>query len=403
MSHSDTSSGYTPSARLSTSSGYSSPRFGYPSSIFSKYTASTQGTTSSVSTRSSGRGGSGNIRKTSSDNDNADGEESHSPNHGREPNVNPGRAQTPGRQGIGNIVRASRIYSAFKLPGHLPRTSSLVSKQAIWRAEYEKRVIEQSDEAAKMKARSSGRGGLGNISSRHRSGKPSKKRPRRPRPQLRSRIRAESFKGSSTDLEEIVEEDRQEVPHKEQPPASSSAPPLHTTTKNGERRRAGHGKKRVRSLARVLDKLTLQRDNEDAAATTAEGAEFKGMTVTKKQPWPLMNRAGVALRRRRVAVDSPETLPVISITVPQCSASSADTSDRASQSPVEDPLHLFRLSPLHRSDQWSYQAASTRSLQSSPVPPSVNSDVELVPVSCPSLGPYAPLYVVSMMWLELAG
>ncbi|KAI0635037.1 hypothetical protein C8Q77DRAFT_671096 [Trametes polyzona] len=120
---------------------------------------------------SSGRGGIGNIHRPSVDtrSPSRPGAEPMSPVRGREATVDPERAQTTGRGGMGNIRSGSRARSVSKVPENLTQTASLVSDQAANVAEYEKYVIQQSEEAARARARSSGRGGLGNIKSESKS------------------------------------------------------------------------------------------------------------------------------------------------------------------------------------------------------------------------------------------
>ncbi|CDO77528.1 hypothetical protein BN946_scf184912.g27 [Trametes cinnabarina] len=124
--------------------------------------------------QSSGRGGIGNMHRPS---DTASptrpGDEPLSPVRGREATVDPERAKSTGRGGMGNIRSGSRARSASQIPipENHPQTASLVSDQAANIAEYEKYVVQQSEEAAKARApqRSSGRGGLGNIRSKSKS------------------------------------------------------------------------------------------------------------------------------------------------------------------------------------------------------------------------------------------
>ncbi|KAI8986828.1 hypothetical protein BD414DRAFT_44366 [Trametes punicea] len=119
---------------------------------------------------SSGRGGIGNIhRPADAASPIRTGDEPLSPVRGREATVDPERVKSTGRGGMGNIRSGSRTRSASRVAENYPQTASLVSDQAANMAEYEKYVVQQSEEAAKSRARSSGRGGLGNIKSTEKS------------------------------------------------------------------------------------------------------------------------------------------------------------------------------------------------------------------------------------------
>ncbi|EMD31986.1 hypothetical protein CERSUDRAFT_88593 [Gelatoporia subvermispora B] len=114
---------------------------------------------------SSGRGGIGNIRQTSQDPTRADPDNA-SPARGREPTVNPERVLYTGRGGAGNIRSASNVRSPSRATNDT--TASTASTLAT-AADYERGVIQNSEEAAKQGVHSSGRGGLGNIRSPSRS------------------------------------------------------------------------------------------------------------------------------------------------------------------------------------------------------------------------------------------
>ncbi|PIL27393.1 hypothetical protein GSI_10541 [Ganoderma sinense ZZ0214-1] len=117
---------------------------------------------------SSGRGGIGNIRRPSveaASPPRGSGGEPLSPVRGREARVDPERAQSTGRGGMGNIRSGSRARNISLIPENHPQTASLVSDHAASVAEYERAVLERSEEAANARARSSGRGGIGNIKS----------------------------------------------------------------------------------------------------------------------------------------------------------------------------------------------------------------------------------------------
>ncbi|EGO03164.1 hypothetical protein SERLA73DRAFT_69068 [Serpula lacrymans var. lacrymans S7.3] len=119
--------------------------------------------------QSSGRGGIGNIRRSSISTDTrpTDGPDDFSPTRGREPAVNADRVFSVGRGGAGNIRSPSRDIG----PDH-PQTASILSDHAAANADYERQVRKLHAEANPV--HSSGRGGLGNISaSRSRSKGPS--------------------------------------------------------------------------------------------------------------------------------------------------------------------------------------------------------------------------------------
>ncbi|KII83971.1 hypothetical protein PLICRDRAFT_433652 [Plicaturopsis crispa FD-325 SS-3] len=123
--------------------------------------------------QSSGRGGAGNIHASTSPQES----DATVPNRGREaqPSANaitisdsPPRIVSTGRGGTGNIRRPSREAQEARL-GSLPTVPSSDV------AEFERRVLERNEEA-KSAAHSTGRGGVGNISSKSRSRSKSKLR-----------------------------------------------------------------------------------------------------------------------------------------------------------------------------------------------------------------------------------
>ncbi|KAH7909278.1 hypothetical protein BJ138DRAFT_1136676 [Hygrophoropsis aurantiaca] len=119
---------------------------------------------------SSGRGGIGNIRRSSLSRDPrpADGPDDFSPARGREPAVNPERVFSVGRGGAGNFRSPSQDIPSKEHP----QTASIISEHATAQADYEAQLRKQHAEANQV--RSSGRGGMGNISgSRSRSRGPS--------------------------------------------------------------------------------------------------------------------------------------------------------------------------------------------------------------------------------------
>ncbi|KAI0708123.1 hypothetical protein C8T65DRAFT_214603 [Cerioporus squamosus] len=156
---------------------------------------------------SSGRGGIGNIRRPSIDtaSPSRPAAEPLSPVRGREATVDPERARTTGRGGMGNIRSGSQARSAAIIPENHPQTASLVSDHAASIAEYERSVVQQSEQNAR--ARSSGRGGLGNIQSNSKS----RSRSRAPAIHSTGRGGAGNLHGGNTDadiLAQLEEEDR---------------------------------------------------------------------------------------------------------------------------------------------------------------------------------------------------
>ncbi|TBU42334.1 hypothetical protein BD309DRAFT_866575 [Dichomitus squalens] len=118
--------------------------------------------------QSSGRGGVGNIRRPSTDPASPPPpSEPLSPVRGRETHVDPERLKSTGRGGMGNIRSGSQARNASVVPENHPQTASLVSDQAASVAEYERSVVERNEDLMNARAvriyRSSGRGGLGNI------------------------------------------------------------------------------------------------------------------------------------------------------------------------------------------------------------------------------------------------
>ncbi|KAF7794022.1 hypothetical protein EIP86_005150 [Pleurotus ostreatoroseus] len=123
-----------------------------------------------VRTKSTGRGGAGNIHASPSVG--PDNEIDYSPSRGREVDVDPDHAKSSGRGGLGNIRSRSRAHSASVVPEGFPQTASIVQEHTANTAAYEQRVIEEASKPGAI--HSSGRGGAGNISgSRSRSRGPS--------------------------------------------------------------------------------------------------------------------------------------------------------------------------------------------------------------------------------------
>ncbi|KAI0341542.1 hypothetical protein BDW22DRAFT_314331 [Trametopsis cervina] len=125
---------------------------------------------------STGRGGIGNIYPVPLSPSAPDPENDESPPGlpGRELETDTDdRARSVGRGGVGNIRSGSRARAASLVPEGFPQTQSIVSENHASTAAYERQVIEDATKAKVV--RSSGRGGAGNISgSRSRSRGPSK-------------------------------------------------------------------------------------------------------------------------------------------------------------------------------------------------------------------------------------
>ncbi|KAI0746620.1 hypothetical protein C8Q80DRAFT_1104668 [Daedaleopsis nitida] len=265
--------------------------------------------------QSSGRGGIGNIRMPSVDvpGDARPTSEPISPVRGREASVDPDRAKTTGRGGMGNIRSGSQARSAAIVPENHPQTASIVSDHAASIAEYERGVIAQNEQTAR--ARSSGRGGLGNIKS------PSKSRSRSRAPATHSTGRGgvgNLQSGANVDpelLAQLEEEERLRYMQGEglhstgrggranitdlhSPPLEPSSPHPHeyeTTGRGGvgnmirsrsgsrepdfSRSRSGSrgpSKDRASSLARMLNKVGLHSPREE----TSDG--LNGMTTVNE-------------------------------------------------------------------------------------------------------------------------
>lgn len=114
--------------------------------------------------RSSGRGGSGNIRRKSDASQNPSEPDASVPDTpvspvGREPALPIKKAVSVGRGGAGNV------HASWRDQVHegLTQTASILSDHAASVAEYEKAVIRKRMEERRVAAISSGRGGSGNI------------------------------------------------------------------------------------------------------------------------------------------------------------------------------------------------------------------------------------------------
>ncbi|OJT12373.1 hypothetical protein TRAPUB_11075 [Trametes pubescens] len=281
---------------------------------------------------SSGRGGIGNIHRPSIDTDSPSrpNGEPMSPVRGREATVDPDRAMYTGRGGMGNIRSGSRARSASKIPENLTQTNSLVSDQAANLAEYEKYVIQQNVEATKARARSSGRGGLGNIKSDSKS----RSRSRAPKtPQILSTGRGGAGNlqpGENVDAEHLAQledEERLRYAHEggihstgrggranltslPSPPPEPSSPhaheyeatgrggagnilrsrsasrgPDHSRSRSASRGPSG-SKDRGNSLARMLNKVILHQHHDEPGTP--------GMTALSEDGEPLADPASAA-------------------------------------------------------------------------------------------------------------
>ncbi|KAK7683043.1 hypothetical protein QCA50_013715 [Cerrena zonata] len=130
---------------------------------------------------SSGRGGAGNIRRKDSGQSQEPISprvmtgrevEVHSPiRRGRNTSVDSDKSasQAVGRGGIGNIRSRSRARAASHIPaGNTQLTATILSEAAANNAEYERNVIQNSQESSKI-LQKSGRGGIGNITTQAKS------------------------------------------------------------------------------------------------------------------------------------------------------------------------------------------------------------------------------------------
>ncbi|KAK0453792.1 hypothetical protein EV421DRAFT_1766433 [Armillaria borealis] len=98
--------------------------------------------------RSSGRGGLGNIRPSSTSRDRpVGGPDDYSSTRGREPAIEPTKVYSTGRGGAGNIRSPSRDH-----------------KEHIGPDSHEREIVREHDRVEKDAPHSFGRGGLGNIS-----------------------------------------------------------------------------------------------------------------------------------------------------------------------------------------------------------------------------------------------
>ncbi|KAG2356652.1 hypothetical protein BDR07DRAFT_1363970 [Suillus spraguei] len=115
---------------------------------------------------SSGRGGAGNIQRSSVSSDTRpfDSPDDFDSTRGREPLVHPDRVFSVGRGGAGNLRSPSREVRG----DHHPQTVTILDEHAAVQADYEQQAKKHHAESNPI--HSSGRGGLGNISySRSRS------------------------------------------------------------------------------------------------------------------------------------------------------------------------------------------------------------------------------------------
>jgi len=149
--------------------------------------------------QSSGRGGAGNIRRTSNSKDPIRGPDEFSPTRGRELVVDATKVYSSGRGGAGNI----------RSPSSGP---TIAVNQAD--ASYEREVLQRQIESEKTAIHSSGRGGAGNIS---------RSRSRGPNPALASPPAHSTGRGGAGNIatgdayrvNAIDEEERREHVHPE--------------------------------------------------------------------------------------------------------------------------------------------------------------------------------------------
>ncbi|KAH9918713.1 uncharacterized protein BXZ73DRAFT_52815 [Epithele typhae] len=130
--------------------------------------------------QSSGRGGVGNIRKPSKDVDPTavQPDEPLSPVRGREAAIQGERAKSSGRGGMGNIRSGSKARAIYQVSENHPQTAALVATYSNSMADYERSVVQHSQDTANARAHSSGRGGVGNITSKSKSDSESRSRSR---------------------------------------------------------------------------------------------------------------------------------------------------------------------------------------------------------------------------------
>ncbi|KAG2031157.1 hypothetical protein BDR03DRAFT_1016354 [Suillus americanus] len=153
---------------------------------------------------SSGRGGIGNIRRSSisSDARPSDGPDDFDLTRGREPLAHPDRLFSVGRGGAGNMRSPSR-----ELVRDHPQTVSVLNEHAVVQVEYEQLVKTHDVEFNPI--HSSGRGGLGNISS-------SRSRSRSRGPTIRSMGRdgvGNIQYGAATSVDNMDKEERRKHAH----------------------------------------------------------------------------------------------------------------------------------------------------------------------------------------------
>ncbi|KAK0461985.1 uncharacterized protein EV420DRAFT_1528228 [Desarmillaria tabescens] len=148
--------------------------------------------------QSSGRGGLGNIRPTSTSRDRpVDGPDDFSSTRGREPAIEPTKIYSTGRGGAGNIRSPSRDH-----------------KEHIGPDRHEREIVREHDRLEKDAPHSFGRGGLGNIS---------RSRSRGPAPVTPPNVHSPG-RGSLGDGTGPIYEDQ------EQPPVGN---PRHSTEQHG--------------------------------------------------------------------------------------------------------------------------------------------------------------------------
>ncbi|KAH9946466.1 hypothetical protein B0H21DRAFT_416527 [Amylocystis lapponica] len=160
--------------------------------------------------KSSGRGGSGNIRRPSVDTppavdpaEIARGRDAPA----RKASTDAERLST-GRGGVGNIQSTSRARGVSRAPEGSTLTASIVNQQESNLVEYERSVIRARQEAAKATKHSSGRGGQGNYTRKSRSGS------RKPKPVHSTgrggagNVRSDSLDDAERDTLERVDSER---------------------------------------------------------------------------------------------------------------------------------------------------------------------------------------------------
>lgn len=212
---------------------------------------------------SSGRGGIGNIRRSSMSSDTRpfDNPEDSVANRGREPVVHPDRMHmfSVGRGGAGNIRSPSQDVGQDH-----PQTVTILNEHAAVQAEYEQKIKKHHAESNPI--HSSGRGGIGNISG-------SRSRSRGPALAIRSTGRGGAGNiqyETPASIDVMDEEERRkrhaQASHSPGSGADRNSPDiehLHRHSGFESSGRGGAGNIRSRSVSRDPNGRTLSRDPKE--------------------------------------------------------------------------------------------------------------------------------------------